>query len=66
MDEGAIDGFRIAFHAGERDLGELMMAAFRSWLKEAQSDCEWQYKDEAFGEMCDANDYEFYESGELV
>ena len=66
FDEDAIDGFRRAFHAGESDLGELMDAAFDSWLKAAQADAEDQYSDEQFAENCEANDYWFTEDGELV
>lgn len=62
-DDDAIDGFRIAFAEGEADLEKLMQAAFDSWLKAAQADCEDQYSDEQFGETCDANEYEFYENG---
>lgn len=64
-DEDAIDGFRIAFRNGERDLRELMNEAFYSWLKAGQADFEWQQTEEQFAETCDANDYEFYEDGEL-
>lgn len=63
-DENAIDGFRLAWRAGERDLNELMQAAFDSWLKAAQADCDWQYSDEAFAEHCEANGYEFYDNGD--
>ena len=65
-DESAIDGFRVAFVAGESDLVALMDAAFDAWIKDAQSDCKWQFSDEAFGEHCDANGYEFDERGELI
>jgi hypothetical protein len=65
-DEDAIDGFRRAFHEGERNLEALMDAAFDSWLKACQSDCEAFYSDEDFGEHCEANDYEFYEDGTMV
>jgi hypothetical protein len=63
FDEDCIDGFRLAFRAGERDLTELMDAAFDSWLKTVQADCEYQYSDEAFQEHCEANGYEFEEDG---
>ena len=66
FDEDAIDGFRLAFRAGERDLEKLKEAAFDSWLKAVQSDCEYQYGDEAFSENCEANGYEFDEDGEFV
>lgn len=62
-DEDAIDGFRIAFMGGERDLGKLMQAAFRQWLSACQDDCEWQYGDEPFSETCDANGFWFTEDG---
>ena len=66
-DENAIDGFRIAFKRGKVvDLVELMQAAFDTWLKGAQSDCECQYSDEAFGEHCEANGYEFDEDGKFA
>jgi hypothetical protein len=65
-DEDAIDGFRIAYVAGERDLNKLMQAAFRSWLKAAHNDCEGFYNSDYFGEHCDANGYEFYESGDMA
>jgi hypothetical protein len=65
-DEDAIDGFRQAWHDGERDLDGLMQSAFDSWLKAAQADCESYYSDEQFAEMCEANGYEFYENGDLA
>lgn len=66
LDEDAIDGFRIAFIRGkETDLEKLMQAAFKTWLKACQDDCAYQYTDEAFGEHCDANEYEFTEDGEM-
>lgn len=65
-DEDAIDGFRIAFRGGESDLTRLMNAAFKSWLKAGQSECEAQYENDTFSEMSDANDYEYDVNGELV
>lgn len=65
MDEAAIDGFRIAWHAGERDLNRLMQAAFRTWLTECQADCEAFYENEYFAEHCEANGYEFYSNGKM-
>jgi hypothetical protein len=64
-DEDAIDGFRLAFHGGERDLNKLMQAAFTHWLKACQAYCKSQYEDEAFAETCDANEYEFFEDGKM-
>lgn len=66
-DEWAIDGFRQHWIAyGEPDLDKLMQAAFKTWLKACQSDCEHQYSDEAMQENCEANGYEFYEDGEMA
>lgn len=62
-DESAIDGFRMAWHKGERDLNALMQAAFDSWLKDCQADCKSFYEDEQFSEHCEANGYEFDENG---
>lgn len=62
-DEDAIDGFRKAFHAGERDLEKLMQAAFDTWLESAQSDYEYQNSDEQVGETILANEYTFTETG---
>lgn len=67
FDEDAIDGFRIAFkRGGVSDLGELMQAAFDSWLKAVQADCEWQYSDEQLSETSDANDWWYDEDGVFV
>lgn len=65
MDEDAIDGFRQAWRAGERDPGKLLRAGFSSWLKAAQDDCACQYSDEGFQEIADANDWMFYGDGGL-
>lgn len=62
-DEDAIDGFRLAWRQGERDLNKLLQEAFTSWLSAAQDDADGQYTDEAFGEFCDANGLEFTEDG---
>jgi hypothetical protein len=62
-DEDAIDGFRKAFHGGERDLEKLMQSAFETWLKAAQADCEHQNSDAAVDESIIANGYTFTETG---
>lgn len=64
-DEDAIDGLRQSYHSGERNLTKLMQCAFKTWLRACQSDCEAQYSYDDFSEMCDANDYLFYENGRL-
>lgn len=65
-DEDAIDGFRKAYHEGERDLGALMQAAFKSWIKSCQADCEDFYENDQFSEHCEANEYEFMEDGSIA
>jgi hypothetical protein len=65
LDEDAIDGLRRAYLGGERDVGKLLQAAFRSWLDACQADFDDFYSDETFGEHCDANGWEFTEDGEM-
>ncbi len=65
-DESAIDGFRIAWHPGERDLAKLMRQAGESWLQACREDFEYQLSEESFAENCDANGYEFTEDGKMV
>jgi len=62
-DEDAADGARIAYYAGERDLNELLQAGFRSWLKAAQSDYEYQLSEKGYAEYCDGNDVKFMSNG---
>lgn len=64
MDESFLDGVRIAFHHGERDLEKLMQEGFSSWLKDCQSD--FQYQCENFNETCEANEWVFLENGKLI
>lgn len=68
-DEDAIDGFRKAWHAGNRRMYDLMEAAFRSLLAQCHSEYEcfyaWNGDDSEFAEHCEANEYEFYESGRM-
>lgn len=62
-DESAIDGFRKAWHTGERNLEKLMDAAFESWLTDAQAECTAQFEDESVDESIIANEYTFTENG---
>lgn len=64
-DEDAIDGLRRAWHSGVRDVGHLLQAGFRSWLKACQADYENFYEDKNLAEYCNANEYEFYANGEI-
>lgn len=69
-DEDAIDGFRKAWHEGERDIYKLMEAAFRSLLAQCHSEYDCFYGNEdgdsEFAEHCEANNMEFYEDGSIV
>lgn len=62
-DENAIDGFRIAWHKGERDLNRLMQAGFQTWIKDCQSDCEALLSNEAIDDAIAANEYTFTAEG---
>ena len=64
FDEDAIDGFRKCFLGGEDDVVTCLQAAFVSVHRAAVADYWAQYEDEEFAEMCEANDYEFYENGD--
>jgi len=62
-DDDAIDGFRAAFFAGESDLNALLQAAFKTWLKAGQEECEAYYSDEVFAEGADAKGLRYLENG---
>ncbi len=66
FDENAIDGFRLAWRAGERDLTELMRQAGEEWLSACMHDYEYQLSEESFRESCEANEWEFDEDGNMV
>lgn len=81
MDEPAIDGFRYSFQfqggyceeCGHEvsgghiyDINRHLQAAFQQWFKACVEDYQGQYTDEAFGETCTANNYEFYGDGSMV
>lgn len=65
-DESAIEGFRRAFFEGETDLGALMEQAFRSLLKDARNNFEYDHSDRGVAESCEVNDYWFDEDGRLA
>jgi len=63
-DENAADGARIAFYKdGERDVLQLLIAGFNTWIQACVADYEHQQSDEAIIEDIEANDYEFYKDG---
>ncbi len=62
-DEDAADGARKAYFEGERDINTILQAGFKSWLKAGMEDYEYQLKEEAFAEHCEANEYEFTSEG---
>lgn len=63
FDEDVIDGFRMEWHKGERDLNKLMQAGFKTWLKACQSDAQSQLEDEYIIETIQVNEYEFTSDG---
>lgn len=65
-DENAIDGFRIAFRQGVRDLPALMQAAFKTWMVAVVADYAYEYSVEGFTETAEANEWEFYENGSFA
>jgi hypothetical protein len=65
-DSDAVDGFRTEFLQGATDLNDLMQAAFKTWIKAAQNDCDGIYSDEGMADTCEANEYYFFENGELA
>jgi len=66
FDEDAIDGLRIAYFNGIRDIKTLLERAFDSWYKSANADAEYQISDEGLTELCEANEYEFLSNGDLI
>lgn len=62
-DEDAIDGLRIAWRKGERDLESLLQAAAKSLLEACQSEYAHDVSEEGFRDFCEANDVEFLETG---
>ena len=64
-DESAIDGFRLAWRAGERDLETLLQAAFNECIKAAHADYAYDFGPEGFAETCEANGYDWTEDGKL-
>lgn len=66
FDEDAADGAREAFFKGERDIKEILYAGYESWYKSCNADYEYQLSEEGYAEHCEANDYEFYEDGEMI
>jgi hypothetical protein len=62
-DDDAIDGFRKAFHEGERDLESLLDAAFDSWIESAHDEYKGFYEDDNYAEYADGNDREYYADG---
>ena len=65
-DESAIDGFRLAWRRGERDLDVLMQSAFKAWLKDCQDEAIAQLDDEYIDEVLTINEYYFESNGHKV
>ena len=64
-DEDAADGARKAYFEGERNIDEILGTGFESWYSACKSDFEYQLTEEYYSEHCEANEYEFYENGEM-
>lgn len=64
-DDDCNEGAVKAYNAGERDVQKLLEAGFQSWLKASQYDYEALMEDAAFGETCDANEWQFYSDGRI-
>jgi hypothetical protein len=45
---------------------ELLNDCFNSWVQACNADYEYYYSEESFSEHCEANEYEFDESGNLI
>ena len=66
FDDDAIDGLRIAYFNGIRDIKTLLERAFDSWYKSAHAEAEYQISNEGLTELCTANDYEFLSNGIII
>ena len=66
MDEDAAYGARIDFYKnGETDVKELLYSGYCSLIAACKKDYEYQLSKEGFSEMCELNEYEFTENGEM-
>ena len=63
FDEDAADGLRKAYFEGERDMKELLRAGFRTWIKSAINQYEYQLSEEGYADHCEANEYDFTKDG---
>ena len=65
-DDDCNEGAVKAYNAGVREVQDLLEAGFRSWLKACQADYAAQWEDGYFSETCEANEWLFYENGDVV
>jgi hypothetical protein len=47
-------------------LRDLLMAGIAEWETVVRRDAEYQYSEEGYKDLCEANEYEFTEDGELA
>lgn len=66
FDEDAADGARKAYYEGSRDLENILMAGYETWIKSCVSDYEYQQTEEFYADHADANNYEFTKDGKLA
>lgn len=65
-DENAADGARKAFFSGEREVKEILMAGFKTWMDACHEDYKNQCSEAYYSEHCEANDYLFDADGEIL
>ena len=66
MDEDIIDGFRIAWYNGERDIRELICSGIETWKVATENDANYQFSLKGYSEYCDSNGIEFDEFGNIL
>jgi hypothetical protein len=64
-DEEALDGLRLSWRKGTRDLPTLLAAAWKSLVRSVHADYEQRHSVAGVTEACAANELEFLSSGKL-
>lgn len=67
MDDALLDEvFAFMEKPDSRNFEELMGDCFEAWVKACNDDADYQSSQPAFAESCEANEYEFDESGDML
>ena len=67
VDEDILDPIRTFVNKpNSTNFKELIDECFDSWVRACNADYEYQFSEEAYSEHCEANEYEFDESGNLI